>query len=124
MYETLSVYDNVMVSLQTDRKVFKYMFKRVTPEDNERIWSILEFVELADKANDPVDTLSHGERQWLEMGMLVASRETLTARRADYGDDRRGQAAHRRSDPAASPRTTPCCWWSTTCTLCARSPTR
>ena len=56
MYETLSVYDNVMVSLQTDRKVFKYMFKRVTPEDNDRIWSILEFVELADKANDPVDT--------------------------------------------------------------------
>jgi urea transport system ATP-binding protein len=77
MYETLSVYDNVMVSLQTDRKVFKYMFKRVTPEDNDRIWSILEFVELADKANDPVDTLSHGERQWLEMGMLVASNPKL-----------------------------------------------
>ena len=77
MYETLSVYDNVMVSLQTDRKVFKYMFNRVTPEDNDRIWSILEFVELADKANDPVDTLSHGERQWLEMGMLVASNPKL-----------------------------------------------
>ena len=77
MYETLSVYDNVMVSLQTDRKVFKYMFKRVTPEENDRIWSILEFVELADKANHPVDTLSHGERQWLEMGMLVASNPKL-----------------------------------------------
>ena len=38
MYETLSVYDNVMISLQTDRKVFKYMFKRVTPEENDRIW--------------------------------------------------------------------------------------
>jgi urea transport system ATP-binding protein len=77
MYETLSVYDNVMVSLQTDRKVFKYMFKRVTPEENDRIWNILEFVELADKANHPVDTLSHGERQWLEMGMLVASNPKL-----------------------------------------------
>lgn len=77
MYETLSVYDNVMVSLQGDRKVFKYMFKRVTPEDNDRIWEILEFVDLADKANDPADTLSHGERQWLEMGMLVASNPKL-----------------------------------------------
>jgi urea transport system ATP-binding protein len=77
MYETLSVYDNVMVSLQTDRKVCKYRFSRVTPEDNDRIWSILEFVELADKANDPVDTLSHGERQWLERGMLVASNPKL-----------------------------------------------
>ncbi len=77
MYETLSVYDNVMVSLQGDRKVFKYMFKRVTPEENDRIWEILEFIELAEKATDPVDTLSHGERQWVELGMLVASNPKL-----------------------------------------------
>ena len=36
MYETLSVYDNVMVSLAGDRKVFKYLFKLVTPAENER----------------------------------------------------------------------------------------
>ncbi len=77
MYETLSVYDNVMVSLQGDRKVFRYMFKRVSAEENDRIWEILEFIELTDKANDPADTLSHGERQWLEMGMLVASNPKL-----------------------------------------------
>ena len=77
MYETLSVYDNIMISPQSDRKVFKYMFKRVTPEDNERIWEILEFMELSAKANDPADTLSHGERQWLEMAMLVASNPKL-----------------------------------------------
>lgn len=77
MYETLSVYDNVMVSLAGDRKVFKYLFKSVTPEENDRIWEILEFVDLADRANDPVDTLSHGERQWLEMAMLIASRPKL-----------------------------------------------
>src|SRR5215216_6795552 len=45
MYETLSVYDNVMISLRTERKVFKYLFKRVTPEENDRIWEILEFME-------------------------------------------------------------------------------
>ncbi len=77
MYETLSVYDNVMISLQGDRKVFKYMFKRVTPQENERIWEILDFVELAGKANHPADTLSHGERQWLELAMLVASNPKL-----------------------------------------------
>jgi urea transport system ATP-binding protein len=77
MYETLSVYDNIMISLQSDRKVFKYMFKRVTREDNERIWEILDYMELARKANDPADTLSHGERQWLEMAMLIASNPKL-----------------------------------------------
>ncbi|MGD9741989.1 MAG: ABC transporter ATP-binding protein [Dongiaceae bacterium] len=77
MYETLSVYDNVMISLQGPRKVFRYMFKGVTRAENERIWEILDFVELAGKASDPADTLSHGERQWLEMGMLIASNPKL-----------------------------------------------
>jgi urea transport system ATP-binding protein len=77
MYETLSVYDNVMVSLQGQRRVFRYMFKGVTAAENERIWEVLEFVELARKANVPADTLSHGERQWLELAMLVASNPKL-----------------------------------------------
>src|SRR5262245_55929454 len=77
MYETLSVYDNVMVSLQGDRKVFKYMLKGVSRQESERIWEVLEFIELADKASEPVDTLSHGERQWLELGMLIASNPKL-----------------------------------------------
>ncbi len=73
MYETLPVFDNVMVSLRGHRKVFKALFRGVTAADKDRIWEILEFVGLADKANDPADTLSHGERQWLELGMLIAS---------------------------------------------------
>jgi urea transport system ATP-binding protein len=77
MYETLSVYDNIMISLRSDRKVFKYMFKSVTPEENDRIWEILEFMDLAMRANEPADTLSHGERQWLELAMLVASNPKL-----------------------------------------------
>ncbi len=32
---------------------------------------------LTDRANDPADTMSHGERQWLEIAMLVASRPKL-----------------------------------------------
>ena len=77
MYETLSVYDNVMISLTGTRRVFKTIFRRVSAHDNERIWEILEFIALADKANVPANTLSHGERQWLELGMLIASRPKL-----------------------------------------------
>ena len=77
MYETLSVFDNVMVSLQGRRKVFASIFQRLRGEDSDRIWEILEFIDLADKANDAADTLSHGERQWLELGMLVASNPKL-----------------------------------------------
>ena len=77
MYETLRVFDNVMVSLQGPRKVFAYLWTRVKPAEAERIWEILELIGLEDKANDPADTLSHGERQWLELGMLVASNPKL-----------------------------------------------
>lgn len=77
MYETLSVFDNVMVSLQGRRKVFGVLFQRVEAADERRIWEVLELVQLADKANAPADTLSHGERQWLELGMLVASQPKL-----------------------------------------------
>lgn len=77
LYETLSVYDNVMVSLKHERKVLKYLFSKISATENKRIWEILDFVMLADKAEDSVDTLSHGQRQWLELGMLVASEPKL-----------------------------------------------
>jgi urea transport system ATP-binding protein len=77
MYETLAVFDNVMVSLQGRRRVFATLFQMLHAAERERIWEILEFVGLADKANDPADTLSHGERQWLELGMLIASNPKL-----------------------------------------------
>jgi urea transport system ATP-binding protein len=77
MYETLSVFDNIMVSLQGRRRVFATLFQRLSGAERDRIWEILEFVELAEKASDPADSLSHGERQWLELGMLIASNPKL-----------------------------------------------
>jgi urea transport system ATP-binding protein len=73
LYETLSVFDNVMVSLKGRRRVLQTLLQRLTAAERERIWEVLDFIELAGKANDPADTLSHGERQWLELGMLMAS---------------------------------------------------
>ncbi len=77
LYETLSVFDNVMVSLQGNRKVMKSLFRRVTAEEADRIWEILETVGIEAKGNEPADTLSHGERQWLELGMLIGSNPKL-----------------------------------------------
>jgi urea transport system ATP-binding protein len=77
MYETLSIFDNIMVSLQGLRRVFGTLFQRLSAEERDRIWDILEFIDLADRASDPADALSHGERQWLELGMLIASNPKL-----------------------------------------------
>jgi urea transport system ATP-binding protein len=67
------VFDNIMVSLQGRRRVFATLLQRLSGAERDRIWEILEFVDLADKASDPADSLAHGERQWLELGMLIAS---------------------------------------------------
>jgi urea transport system ATP-binding protein len=77
MYETLSVFDNVMVSLRGRRRVFASLFQMLRPWERDRIWETLELVGLADKANHAADTLSHGERQWLELAMLIASAPKL-----------------------------------------------
>ncbi len=77
LYETLSVYDNIMVSLKGRRKVFNSLFGKVTSQDNERIWEILDFIMLTNKAEENVDTLGHGQRQGLELGMLIASEPKL-----------------------------------------------
>jgi len=77
LYETLSIFDNIMVSLRGNRKVVRSLLRRVTAEDSDRIGEILEMIGLENKANDPADTLAHGERQWLELGMLIGSKPKL-----------------------------------------------
>jgi urea transport system ATP-binding protein len=77
IYETLSVFDNVTVSQHGARKVFATLFNLLRGEDVDRIWEVLEFVALADRANDTAASLSHGERQWLELAMLIVSNPRL-----------------------------------------------
>jgi len=77
LYETLSIFDNVMLSLKGKRTVMQNLLRRTTGEEVDRIWEVLELVHLAERAADPADSLSHGERQWLELGMMVASSPKL-----------------------------------------------
>jgi urea transport system ATP-binding protein len=101
MYETLSVFDNVMVALQGGRKVFDVLFRQLSAEDEDRVWDTLEFIGLADRASDAADTLSHGERQWLELGMLISSNPKLllldepTTGMTEEGKDRTAELIER-----------------------------
>ncbi len=64
VFDNLSVYDNVELSvLGTNRP-------RRTRRD--RIMSVLDLVRLTDLVDEKATSLSHGQRQWLEIGMLLA----------------------------------------------------
>ncbi len=71
IYENLSVFDNLEISYPKGRTVFgALMFKR-TPEVKSRIHEIADMVYLADLLTTEAGLLSHGQKQWLEIGMLL-----------------------------------------------------
>jgi urea transport system ATP-binding protein len=73
VFVNLSVRDNVELSLRRASKgVFATLFDGDGADEAARIASTLETVGLAGRADRPAGALSHGEKQWLEIGMVIA----------------------------------------------------
>ena len=67
-----TVFENILLSLKGSRGVFASLFHRTTVEQRDRINEVLTTVGLAGKSGSRAGELSHGQRQWLEIGMLLA----------------------------------------------------
>jgi urea transport system ATP-binding protein len=73
VFGSLSVWDNVELSLERPSKgVLAALFERGGAGERERIAAALDTVRLGGKARVPAGALSHGEKQWLEIGMVIA----------------------------------------------------
>ncbi len=72
IYKSHTVYDNLLLSLDHPRGVFSTLFYQESREDRERIHEVLDIIRLPDRKNDQAGSLSHGQKQWLEIGMLLA----------------------------------------------------
>ena len=73
VFVNLTVWDNVELSLRRASKgVFAALRRRDAGEERDRIAQTLETVKLAEKADGMAGALSHGEKQWLEIGMVIA----------------------------------------------------
>jgi len=77
VYEELSVFENLELALVDDRGVPAALFARLSPAQRERIAEILQLVHLLPEAARTAGLLSHGQKQWLEIGMLLAQAPTL-----------------------------------------------
>jgi urea transport system ATP-binding protein len=74
----LSVWENLDLSLRRPSKgVLATLLGASTAEERERITSALETIGLFDKAQARAGSLSHGEKQWLEIGMVILQDPTL-----------------------------------------------
>ena len=77
VYIEHTVFENVLLSLEGSRTVWSTLFSLVTPARRERIQEVLQLVGLEEKAAGKAGLLSHGQKQWLEIGMLLAQNPRL-----------------------------------------------
>jgi urea transport system ATP-binding protein len=72
VFDSHTVWTNLELALKTPRGVFAALAYRASGADVARIEEILETVRLTHRKDDLAADLSHGQKQWLEIGMLLA----------------------------------------------------
>lgn len=72
VFEAQSVHDNLAMALRNPRGPFEVLFYRATKPDEGRIAELAEEIGLTDHLSRMAGELSHGQKQWLEIGMLLA----------------------------------------------------
>ena len=71
VFEHLTVFENLELALKTNKGVKASMFFRLDSLQSDRLAEILVTIHLGDSVNRMAGNLSHGQKQWLEIGMLL-----------------------------------------------------
>jgi urea transport system ATP-binding protein len=66
-----TVVENLELAGLRDKRVWSTLVKQTTPEERDRIDATLRTIGLTEHAHRPAGALSHGQKQWLEIGMLL-----------------------------------------------------
>ncbi|MGN6311217.1 MAG: urea ABC transporter ATP-binding protein UrtD [Xanthobacteraceae bacterium] len=72
VFESQTVEDNLLLALNVDHRVRTTLFWQDSRADAERIDQVLEVIRLTGARRRSAGSLSHGQKQWLEIGMLLA----------------------------------------------------
>ena len=72
VFETHTVADNLLLSLAGKRSVIETLFARPARTEADKIDDLLRTIRLTERRDDLAANLSHGQKQWLEIGMLLA----------------------------------------------------
>ncbi len=77
VFEMHTVEDNLLLALKNDRRTRATMRWRETADEMTRINRILDTIRLKTERGRPAGSLAHGQKQWLEIGMLLAQEPKL-----------------------------------------------
>ncbi|MDO3384738.1 urea ABC transporter ATP-binding protein UrtD [Gilvimarinus sp. SDUM040013] len=71
VYEALSVYENLELATAGDKRFWSTLTRGLNGEQKDRISEVMETIGLTDSVRNDAGNLSHGQKQWLEIGMLL-----------------------------------------------------
>ncbi|MCZ6680242.1 MAG: urea ABC transporter ATP-binding protein UrtD [Candidatus Poribacteria bacterium] len=77
VFDSLTTYENMELALPGHQKLWPNLFGRAPAVERDRILEILERVGLAEELNREAKYLSHGQRQWLAISVLILSNPKL-----------------------------------------------
>jgi urea transport system ATP-binding protein len=71
VFEYLSVWENLELALKTDKGVAASIYFKLSAEQKNKLFEVIETIQLQEDLNRQAGNLSHGQKQWLEIGMLL-----------------------------------------------------
>jgi len=71
VFENHSVFENLELAMKGPKGVWDTLFHRRNSAEEDRIDAMLKQIHLKERMRDPAGLLSHGQKQWLEIGMLL-----------------------------------------------------
>jgi urea transport system ATP-binding protein len=77
VFEQHTVFENLELAMKADKRVRATLWSRLTSSDRDRIAETLALIQLAGDADRRAGLLSHGQKQWLEIGMLLMQEPRL-----------------------------------------------
>ena len=77
VFENLSVLENLEISVSTPKSPLTLINKKINSKQIEEIEHLMKIVNLSKKINSKAGALSHGQKQWLEIAMLVGQKPDL-----------------------------------------------
>ena len=77
IFERHTVFENLELSMKADKRVRRTLFAKLSADEKNRIDAMLQLIRLDDAAYRIAGLLSHGQKQWLEIGMLLMQEPKL-----------------------------------------------
>lgn len=77
VFEHHNIFENLEMAMAGDKRVWPTYRARLSSEQHDRIMSVMDSIGLTDNAKQRAGALSHGQKQWLEIGMLLMQNPRL-----------------------------------------------